>query len=78
MRRVRREMRRDRMVVAGIVAGGIGSRMGQNIMPKQFLDLAGKPIVVHTIEKFLVSPEIDYIVVGVHEEWIHLMNVLKE
>lgn len=66
------------MVIAGIVAGGIGSRMGQNIMPKQFLDLAGKPIVVHTIEKFLVSPEIDYIVVGVHEEWIHLMNDLKE
>ncbi|MCR5848965.1 MAG: 2-C-methyl-D-erythritol 4-phosphate cytidylyltransferase [Lachnospiraceae bacterium] len=66
------------MVIGGIVAGGIGSRMGQNIKPKQFLDLAGKPVVVHTIEKFLASPEIDKVVVGVHKEWIHLMNDLVE
>lgn len=66
------------MVIGGIVAGGIGSRMGQNIMPKQFLELAGKPIVVHTIEKFMVSPQIDYVIVGVHEEWIYLMNDLVD
>ncbi len=63
-----------KMVIAGIVAGGIGARMGQNIMPKQFLDLAGKPVVIHTIEKFMASPEIDRIIIGVHQEWIHLMN----
>lgn len=34
-----------------IVAGGKGERMGQNI-PKQFLELAGKPVLMHTIEKF--------------------------
>ena len=34
-----------------IVAGGKGERMGQHI-PKQFLELAGKPILMHTIEKF--------------------------
>ena len=66
------------MVIAGIVAGGIGSRMGQNIMPKQFLNIAGKPIIVHTIEKFLASPEIDGIVVGVHNEWMHVMNDLLD
>lgn len=66
------------MVVGGIVAGGIGSRMGQNIKPKQFLDLAGKPVVVHTIEKFLASPEIDKVVVGVHKDWLHLMNDLVD
>jgi 2-C-methyl-D-erythritol 4-phosphate cytidylyltransferase len=37
--------------VALIVAGGMGSRMGHDI-PKQFLELAGKPILMHTIEKF--------------------------
>lgn len=36
-----------------IVAGGSGSRMG-GAVPKQFLELAGKPILVHTIEKFLL------------------------
>lgn len=34
-----------------IVAGGKGERMGENI-PKQFLELNGKPILMHTIEKF--------------------------
>ncbi|MGE0560297.1 MAG: 2-C-methyl-D-erythritol 4-phosphate cytidylyltransferase [Flavobacteriales bacterium] len=44
-----------------IVAGGKGERMGQNI-PKQFLELAGKPILVHTIEKFYNTfPEIKII-----------------
>ena len=64
------------MVVAGIVAGGTGSRMGQNVMPKQFLEVAKKPIVIHTIEKFMASPAIDYIVVGVHREWEHVMKDL--
>ena len=66
------------MVIAGIVAGGVGSRMGQNILPKQFLELAGKPIVIHTVEKFLASPDIDNVVVGVHGDWLHLMEELKE
>jgi len=34
-----------------IVAGGSGSRMGTSV-PKQFLELAGKPVLMHTIEKF--------------------------
>ncbi|MBI2280448.1 MAG: 2-C-methyl-D-erythritol 4-phosphate cytidylyltransferase [Bacteroidetes bacterium] len=44
-----------------IVAGGKGERMGQHI-PKQFLELAGKPILMHTIEKFYNTfPEIKII-----------------
>lgn len=39
---------------AVIVAGGSGSRMKSEI-PKQFLELNGKPIIIHTIEKFLQS-----------------------
>ena len=34
-----------------IVAAGAGSRM-KSVLPKQFLDLAGKPVVAHTIERF--------------------------
>jgi len=34
-----------------IVAGGSGRRMGTDI-PKQFLEIAGKPILMHTIERF--------------------------
>lgn len=44
-----------------IVAGGSGSRMG-GAVPKQFLELAGKPILLHTVEKFLAwSPKIKLI-----------------
>lgn len=64
------------MVVAGIVAGGVGSRMGNSIVPKQFLEIDKKPIIVHTIEKFLVSTEIDYIVIGVHPDWCDYMEDL--
>src|SRR5512133_2565057 len=34
-----------------IVAGGIGKRMGAEI-PKQFLEVAGRPVLMHTIERF--------------------------
>ena len=50
-------------IFAIIVAGGSGSRMGSEI-PKQFLSIHGKPILVHTIEKFLsASSEIQLIIV---------------
>jgi len=46
-----------------LVAGGSGSRMG-NAVPKQFLELAGKPILLHTVEKFLAySSEIRLVLV---------------
>ena len=45
-----------------IVAGGSGSRM-KSEAPKQFLPLAGKPILLHTVEKFLQIPDIQLIIV---------------
>ena len=67
------------MIYAGILAGGPGTRMGISNMPKQFLDLGNKPIIIHTIEKFLLEPEIEKIVVGVHEDWIsHAEDLVEE
>lgn len=46
-----------------IVAGGNGTRMN-NAVPKQFLELQGKPVLMHTIEKFTTAiPEIHVVVV---------------
>ncbi|MCU0326698.1 MAG: 2-C-methyl-D-erythritol 4-phosphate cytidylyltransferase [Spirosomaceae bacterium] len=45
-----------------IVAGGSGSRMGSEI-PKQFLPINNKPILFHTIEKFLQIPDLKVILV---------------
>ncbi|EAD5953073.1 2-C-methyl-D-erythritol 4-phosphate cytidylyltransferase, partial [Listeria monocytogenes] len=43
------------MIYAEILAGGKGTRMGNVNMPKQYLPLKGKPIIVHTIEKFILN-----------------------
>ena len=59
------------MNFAGILAGGKGTRMGKTDLPKQFLMLGKKPILVHTIEQFVICNDIDYIVVAVPENWIN-------
>ena len=54
------------MVYAGILSGGIGTRMQRADMPKQFLELGDKPILIHTIDPFMVNPNIDEIIVALH------------
>jgi 2-C-methyl-D-erythritol 4-phosphate cytidylyltransferase len=54
---------RDMKSVALIVAGGTGSRMGGGT-PKQFLELQGRPVLVHAVEAFTAAlPDIEVIVV---------------
>lgn len=48
------------MTVAVIFAGGVGARMGAMI-PKQFLEICGKPVLAHTLDLFQTHPEIDAI-----------------
>ncbi|MCR5484122.1 MAG: 2-C-methyl-D-erythritol 4-phosphate cytidylyltransferase [Clostridiales bacterium] len=50
------------MIFAAVFAGGSGLRMGGEI-PKQYMDLCGKPVIIYTIEKFLSVPEVDKIIV---------------
>lgn len=64
------------MIFAGILAGGIGSRMGRTELPKQFLPLGDKPIIIHTLEKFLLNTKINKIYVGVPKDWILYLNDL--
>ena len=48
------------MNVAMILAGGVGSRVGAAI-PKQFIQVQGKPILIHTLEVFQADEAIDAI-----------------
>lgn len=63
------------MNIAVILAGGIGSRLGAGI-PKQFVEVLGKPIIVYTIEKFNSHPEIDAIEVVCVGDYIDTLNNL--
>lgn len=64
--------------VAIILAGGIGSRVG-GAMPKQFLSLNDKPVIVHTLENFQKNPQVDSIIIVCIKDWItHLKDILEE
>lgn len=60
-------------VIALIIAGGIGTRMGQAI-PKQFLTVFDKPVIAYTMEKFEHHPDIDLIAVVCLDGWEHVLE----
>lgn len=66
------------MIFGGILAGGSGTRMKMGDVPKQFLPLGEKPIVIHTVEKFLSCEQIEKVYIGVHSAWVGYMEELVE
>ena len=56
------------MTIALIIAGGVGNRMGQDI-PKQFLTVNEKPVIMYTLEAFQNHPQIDVIAVVCLQGW---------
>lgn len=67
------------MNIAVIFAGGVGSRMQATDVPKQFLTIHGKPILVRTVEQFSLVPEIDSIVVVSNGDWLeHTRKLLAQ
>lgn len=66
------------MNIAVIFAGGTGQRMNPTALPKQFLKVHGKPIIVHTIEKFQNCDQVDKIVVVSLSEYIDYLFELKK
>lgn len=66
------------MNVAVIFAGGTGQRMNVKAVPKQFLRLHGKEIIIFTLECFENHPDIDKIVVVCLEPWISTLRRLVD
>ncbi len=66
------------MNIAVIFAGGVGSRMNSKSKPKQFLEMHGKPIIIHTLELFEANDQVDARVVSCIESWIPYLNDLIE
>lgn len=56
------------MNIALIIAGGIGQRMGQDI-PKQFINIYDKPVLIYTLESFQKHPQVDAIEVVCIDGW---------
>ena len=61
------------MVVALLTAAGTGTRMGQDI-PKQFMHINNKPLIVYTLEAFQNHPSIDAIICVTLPNWIDVLK----
>lgn len=66
------------MIYGEILAGGSGTRMGNTEMPKQFLMLGDRPIIIHTIEQFLINQSFSKIIVCCPKEWVSYTEDLLE
>ena len=66
------------MNIAIILAGGIGTRVGADI-PKQYIKILDKPIMVYTLEKFENNPNIDAIeIVCINGDISYVRNIVEE
>lgn len=61
------------MVTALIMASGVGSRMGQDI-PKQFLNINDKPVIIYTLLAFQNHPSVDKIAVVCLPGWTSVLE----
>lgn len=61
------------MNIALIIAGGVGNRMGQDI-PKQFINVYDKPVIIYTLEAFQKHPSIDEIYVVCLDGWHDILR----
>lgn len=65
------------MNVALILAGGTGSRLGA-VIPKQFIEVLGKPVLAYTIEAFEKHPEIDAVLAVCIKPYMEYMWEMKQ
>ncbi|WP_412988773.1 2-C-methyl-D-erythritol 4-phosphate cytidylyltransferase [Pediococcus siamensis] len=66
-------------IYAQILAGGKGTRMGNTAMPKQFLPLGNKPILIQTVEKFTLEDRFKAILVVCPADWLtHTKDLIRK
>lgn len=63
------------MIYVAVAAGGVGSRMGAD-KPKQFLNVADIPVIIHTVKAF--KGKADKVFIGIVEEWLSYTKKLLE
>ncbi len=63
------------MNIGILMAGGTGNRMAASL-PKQFIELGDRPIIMHSLSKLLESGCFDAIYIGIHPDWADYMKNL--
>ena len=62
--------------IAIVFAGWVGKRMWNNDLPKQFMHIGDKPIIIHTLEVFEHNENIDWIIISCVADWIDYLKEL--
>ena len=57
------------MIYGAMLAGGSGTRVKSSKIPKQFIEIGGKPIIIYTLENMLKVKRFDYIYIAVHKDY---------
>ena len=65
------------MTTAIVIAGGSGRRMGQSI-PKQFINVYDKPVIIYTLESFQRHPKVDAIEVVCIDGWHDVLRAYAQ
>lgn len=61
------------MNIAIILSGGIGTRMRADI-PKQYIEVGGKPVIIYCIEQFVKSSSIDSFIISLDGQWKEMVE----
>ncbi|SDA09641.1 2-C-methyl-D-erythritol 4-phosphate cytidylyltransferase [Ruminococcus sp. YE71] len=62
------------MIYGAMLAGGSGTRVKSSNVPKQFVEIGGKPIIVHTLINMLKVQRFDYIFIAAREDFIEYLE----
>lgn len=62
------------MIYGAMLAGGVGTRVKSSVIPKQFIEIGGKPIIIYTLENILKVERFDYVYIAVHKDYEGYMN----
>ena len=57
------------MIYGAILAGGIGKRIENHSIPKQFIAIGGTPIIILTVREFINNKRFENIYIAIHREW---------
>ncbi len=66
------------MIYGAILAGGVGKRVENYSIPKQFITVAGTPIIILTLREFLKNDRFDKIYIAVHADWMDYLKDLMD
>lgn len=62
------------MIYGAMLAGGSGTRVKSFDIPKQFIELGGAPIIIHTLKNMLKVPRFDRVYIACREDFLDFMN----